>query len=92
MKFNCDTCGKIDEANFDGYDFGDRLLEGVKFTASKADDGTCIVRPATPDDDGYLNSLNKKQWLDAAKRYAEHNDLFECPGCGGEAVPDDMLA
>ena len=91
MKFNCDTCGKIDEAKFDGYDFGDRLLEGTMFLATKADDGTCTVRPATSDDDAWLNNLNRKQWLAAAKRFAEENDIFICPQCGGDVVPDDML-
>lgn len=91
MKFNCDTCGQIDEAIFDGFYFGDRLMEGVKFIASKADDGTCTVRPATQDDEVCIADFNKERWLARAKLFAEHNDVFACPQCGGDAVPDDML-
>ena len=92
MKFDCEKCGKIDEAEFDGYPFGDRLLEGVKFVARKNDDGTCEVRPKGSDDEAYLGTLNKKMWLDRAKTFAEAYDIFTCPTCGGDAVPDDMLA
>ena len=92
MNFDCEKCGKIKEAIFDGYPFGDRLLEGVKFIASKNDKGKCTVRPLGSDDEAYLANLNKKQWLAAAARFAEENDIFECPTCGGEVIPDDMLA
>lgn len=91
MKFDCETCGKIDEAEFDGYPFGDRLLEGVKFVAKKHDDGTCEVRPKSSDDTTYLQSLNTKRWMKEAKTFAESNDIFICPVCGSDVVPDDML-
>jgi len=91
MKFDCETCGKIDEAIFDGYPFGDRLLEGVKFIAKKNDDGTCEVRTKGPDDDQYLEKLNMDYWLQMAKQFAEENDIFECPKCGGDVIPDDMM-
>jgi len=89
MKFNCGSCGKIDEAVFDGYLFGDRLLEGVKFAARKNDDGSCEVRLMEP---GTLAVPDEKHWMSLAKKFAEQNDVLECPACYGQAVPDDMLA
>jgi len=89
MKFDCDNCGKIDEAVFDGYPFGDRLLEGVQFIARKNDDGSCEVRLTEP---GMLAGLDEKHWMSRAKTFAEKNDVFECPICHGQVVPDDMLA
>jgi short subunit dehydrogenase-like uncharacterized protein len=29
--------------------------------------------------------------MKAAKIFAEENDIFICPVCGGDVVPDDML-
>jgi len=89
MKFDCEKCGKIDEAKFDGYPFGDRQLEGVMFVARKNDDGTCEVRA---EDERDLHGLDKAYWLEMAKAFAEKNDIFTCPRCGDDVVPDDMLA
>jgi len=30
-------------------------------------------------------------WMKTAKEFAEENDIFECPHCHGEVLPDDML-
>jgi hypothetical protein len=92
MKFDCDKCGKIDEALFDGYGFGERILEGVMFKAKKRDNGTCVVDSVDKwEKDPYLSGLNKKHWMKLAKDYAEDNDIFECPTCKNDVVPDDML-
>jgi len=92
MKFDCETCGKIDEALFDGYFFGDRILEGVMFKARKNDDGTCEVESVDEwDKDPYLVGLNKELWMKRAKEFAEANDIFTCPTCKQDVVPDDML-
>ena len=94
MKFDCEKCGKIDEALLNGYLFGDRTLEGVMFKVRKNDDGTCKVEPANGswDKDSYLRELNKEYWMKLAKEFAEQNDIFECPKCKNEVIPDDMLA
>ena len=91
MKFDCEKCGKIDNAIMDGYSFGDRLLEGVKFLVTKNDNGKCMVEPYHPDDKSYLKTLNYNMWMKMAKESAETNDIFECPHCGSDVVPDDML-
>jgi hypothetical protein len=90
MKFDCEQCGKIDEAFLNGYAVGDRLLEGVMFIVRKNDDGKCRVR-LHPDAEPYMQGLNKEMWLERAKIYAEQTDIFECPKCAADVVPDDML-
>lgn len=92
MKFDCETCGKIDEVLMDGYSFGERILEGVKFKVKKNDDATCVVESVDDwDTDPYLRGLNEKHWMGAAKASAESEDFFECPTCHGDAIPDDMM-
>ena len=92
MKFDCENCGKIDEALMDGYAFGDGTLEGVKFRVKKSDEGTYEITPVDNwESDPYLVGLNKDHWLQIAKEYAEDNDIFECPTCHQDVVPDDML-
>lgn len=40
MKFHCEDCGYMDKILVDGYDFGDRLLEGVMFWIICGEDGS----------------------------------------------------
>ncbi len=49
----------------DGYDFGDRLLEGVYFYAKISDDRYSleIVKTSAPD---YMENLNKNKWYKTA--------------------------
>lgn len=88
--FDCEECGQIHEALFDGYFFGDRLLEGVMFKA-KIENGDMTISMNDSNDDAYMNSLNKEQWLKTAKQFALKNDIFECPYCGEDVVPNTML-
>lgn len=60
-------------AYFDGYAFGDRLLEGVMFKATVTK-GKLSVEPC-PDAERYLKDLNRKKWLKEALQYAK--DAFE---------------
>jgi len=64
------------QAKFDGYSFGDRLLEGVMFIATIAEDGTLSVE-ITPEHAGYFSGLNQELWLEKALNFALGNDLFE---------------
>ena len=92
MKLMCECCGEVKELQFDGYHFGDRLLEGVMFIAS-VEDGKLAVRFKEPHDP-YLKRLNKKEILEEALEFAEGNDIFQCCDCGedswidtGEPIP-----
>jgi|SaaInlV_100m_DNA_2_1039680.scaffolds.fasta_scaffold26447_2 hypothetical protein len=93
MKFDCEKCGKIDEALLNGYGVGDRILEGVMFKVKKADDGTYSVESVSDwKTDPYLRGLNESHWMGAVKDEVEDMDIFQCPHCKGDVVPDDMLS
>lgn len=102
VKFDCEKCGKIDIAYIDGYGVGGRTLEGSLFGVKKNDDGTCkIVSYLDVDskeidiskwnEDPYFKTLNKEYWVKALEDYASTYDMFECPKCGSDVVPDDLL-
>lgn len=92
MKFKCDNCGDIDEAIIDGYEIGDKILEGVKFKVRKNDDGSCNVESVDDwDSDPYLIGLNKEYWIDLISKYCENQDIFFCPHCHNDVIPEDML-
>lgn len=64
------------QAKFDGYAFGDRMLEGVMFVATIEEDKTLSVA-IDPDSADYFSDLNEKKWLKEALNYALENDMFE---------------
>lgn len=64
----------IDKAFVDGYNFGDRLLEGVIFQISLTEDKNDIIVKCGDDYLQYFESLNTKKWLKEAKKY-----VLECP-------------
>jgi len=72
-------CGEIDYYLMDGYDFGDRVLEGVMFRVSYNENDEIVV--ATDEDwsdSPYLVGLNEKYWLEQALANAQGNDIGEC--------------
>lgn len=87
-KLKCDNCGEIDYVLVDGYDFGDRLLEGVMFEIR-------IVKgkykaQVKKDCASYFDDLNTKKWLSECEFYAEELDVATCPKCDGEiGMPND---
>ena len=58
----------------DGYDFGDRVLEGVNFKASLETNGTVLIIHGTDSND-YLSTLNAKKWMDKAWDYVSEVDM-----------------
>ena len=78
-------CGVIDHIVFDGYDFGERTLEGVKFKAQL--NAKYEVEISTVDDwitNSYLCGLNREHWTKAAKDYRDDLEVAESPYCGNE--------
>ena len=72
----------VNEAYFDGYAFGDRLLENVTFKAT-IKNGKLIVS-VVESSRQYFSNLNQKKWLKAAKDYAKQNDIFFDTEKGGQ--------
>jgi prepilin-type processing-associated H-X9-DG protein len=83
--FNCDNCGKVNLAFFDGHLIGDRVLEGVDFGISIETDGSLRTLVAV-DDIEYMKSLHMDlpKWNAAAVEFAAGYDVFECGKCRGE--------
>lgn len=83
--------GKIfKNAYFHGYNFGDRLLEGVMFRATVNDNGELSVE-CTKSGIAYFKKLNMKMWSDLALEYAKQNDIFQATEKGGENEDELVL-
>ena len=59
----------VDKVFFDGYPFGDRLLEDVTFQATIKDNKVKVE--ITKDCANYFSDLNQKKWLGIAKNWVE---------------------
>lgn len=70
--YNDENIIEIIESIFviDGYDFGDRLLEGVLFEVEFKDNKVVSVK-VEEDSKDYFDDLNKTKWLKEAKKYAQ---------------------
>lgn len=87
----CQECGHTTtKIEFDGYPFGDRLLEGVMFTAELLPDGSGVkVTGVTAEAEAYMAGLNKPHWIQRAQEYADsmYDDIFcGCPECEFDLV------
>jgi len=73
-KFMTDR-GEIPYAFVNGYNFGDRLLEGVMFKITITKNNKFKAEALRKDMD-YLKGLNLKKWLGSAEAFANSNDIF----------------
>lgn len=80
----CDTCGELEYVLLDGYDVGDRLLEGVLFEIRKKGKGYTATTQAK--NEKYMKNLNEKKWLREMVRYAAETDTATCPKCRGDVA------
>jgi len=91
--FYCLKCKKdVDEVNVDGYDFGDRLLEGVMYRVKNVDGFPKLLgivdagKVIDPKDDAYLSQLNNDYWNKMCLWHCEELDIAYCPTCGDEIL------
>lgn len=80
MRILCDACGEVGHCYFDGYDFAERLLEGIKFHAKVVDNK--IVVSVADEHKLYFENFNQEKWLDEALDHAQSTDVMNCD-CGG---------
>jgi len=73
----CDA--KFQNFWLDGYDVGDRLLEGVRFSIWHDDEEWHVVVHA--DDADYFEQFNATYWYDTIKDYVKTLDFAQCPMC-----------
>ena len=66
----------------DGYQFGDRLLEGVMFKCGLLDGGTSAVVYG-PECDAYTASLNMKMWMHTCADQLGSMDMVRSDPAGG---------
>jgi hypothetical protein len=87
----CDIHGPQSELIFDGYDFGDRLLEGVLFIARFNGKELVDVRIHPDYDNDYWIGLDKKYWLHQAKESISADPYGQCiiPNCKQDVTFDD---
>jgi hypothetical protein len=89
-EWDCETCKKPPMYGLmDGYSFGERLLEDVMFECMLYDDNCWVIqveKAAEP----YFEQLNQTMWMTAAYKYCNQNDVWECPGCGGDIAPKEQ--
>ena len=84
--FICEQCGEIDHIVFDGYGFGDRLMEGVEFTLSSNGE---VEAKGGWDNSNYLKQFNKEIWLTRAKSHISGYDIGYCPKCGEDIYSEE---
>jgi hypothetical protein len=92
-------CGPIDFVIIDGYDIGDRVLEGVMFKVWCENEEVKIApvdkvkgeyKEISWEEDNYLCTLNKECWMKSAIRYAKRLDIAYCPKCGIDVLVIDV--
>lgn len=89
MKLICDNCGNIDHVLVDGYDFGDRVMEGVMFKVEDKD-GKPHAIGVIDSCKEYFEDFNKDTWLRRCEAFCEDLDIAECPNCGGDVEVWDI--
>jgi hypothetical protein len=87
---NCEGCGALEYVLIDGYDIGDRLLEGVMFEIRQVNGKYTATTRADSKD--YMADLNEKKWLKAMREYAAETDTATCPKCHGEVAMNEEVA
>lgn len=83
IQFDCEGCGIVDHILVDGYDAGDRLLEGVMFKVSIHGDE--LRAKVTKEHEKFFSTLNTKHWLQEIADNVEHHFedcVGQCPRCG----------
>ena len=80
VDMRCSIHGKLKYVLVDGYNFGDRQLEGVYF---KVEDraGKPHVLGVTAECKDYFATLNQTFWFKACERYCRDLDLAQCSKC-----------
>jgi hypothetical protein len=98
MKFICQNCGEVDHVLMDGYDVGDRLLEGVMFkiTVKKEKFQETLTAHVQDQDKSYFtdNHISIKKWekemTEDAKLSMDEDGccMMYCPKCNDNQVID----
>jgi hypothetical protein len=88
-KLFCEECNKeLDFVYVHGYDFGDRVMEGVRFkvriTGAEPD---CFG--VDDDSEAYMIQFNWEHWKKRCEEYCENADIAQCPECRDDVIIED---
>ena len=85
-KVICDGCGKmLDWIYVDGYSFGDRMMEDVRFKVKLAN-GKFECLEVEDDAKPYMVQFDWNHWKKECEDFCRRNDIAECPKCGDQEV------
>ena len=79
IKLECSQCGPLEFVVIDGYDFSERLLEGIKFKVFSDE-------RVEYEKSNYTDGLNMAKWVKEAVECVKETDVVNCPKCGDEVV------
>lgn len=83
MKFHCEECGDLDYVVVDGYEYGDRALEGVGFEIRKDNSGKLSIKISDEDAD-YFSQFNAEHFYNMILELVSKHGMVNCPDCGEE--------
>ena len=90
-KLFCEECNEIPEFVYiDGYNFGDRLMEGVNFKL-KFSNKTVECIGVEEQSEVYMKQFNWEYWKERCNLIAKDYDVFTCPKCGEDIYDEDQL-
>jgi len=84
--FTCDKCGKVDHVVVDGYDIGERLLEGVSFHIRR-EEGEFSAKVAEEHLPYFKrNKIAAEEWEEEMVSFVEDLDIAACSKCGWDVA------
>lgn len=84
----CDNKCNIDFIYVNGYDFGDRIMEGVKFKV-RVVNGKPECFGMDPDSEPYMVQFDWKYWKQKCEDYCDDIDIAQCPQCKQDILVED---
>ena len=89
--FKCEDCDDVKYLLIDGYNFADRLLEGITFEIRTLPDSEQTSEKkysvkVIDDDKDYFYQFNESMWLERTLEFAHETDNGICPKCEVEVI------
>lgn len=86
----CDNkCNKaLQYVYVNGYDFGDRLMEGVMFKIEVVD-GKAICTGVHSESEPYMIQFDWEHWKKRCEDFCVNADIAQCPHCGEDVLVED---
>jgi hypothetical protein len=88
----CEECDKnLDFIYINGYDFGDRLMEGVMFKVKLVNEKyECIG--VKENSEPYMAQFNWEHWKKRCEDFVDDYDIATCPECGYDVIINEEIS